>query len=636
MAKHHIGAWLSVGCMIVAGGVVQAQPSKPGVTPQVMLAYRPKQDSVTITTPSDTELPLCKVDVVKGANNTSAYVLRDARGQVIRRFADTKGNGKVDTKSYYLDGQEVYREIDTNGNQVPDQFRWYGPGGMRWGVDMNEDGTIDGWQQISAEEVSQEVLRAVATRNIARLQALVLSDRELKMMELPAAEMTRIRDSIAKIPATFDATCAKLTKLNASVRWQHLETQPPQCLSTELTGGKYDVVRYPSATILYQMGDKDHDWLQTGELIQVGRAWRIVAGPTPGHAAAQPGMLAAAGPDTIDFSDEELKKLVDKLQELDKTAADLSKTSAGAVKYNLDRAVILEQIVGRMKTPQAADQWVRQVADCYSAASQNSGPADDAAYRKLTDLRDRVAKAQPGSPLAGYVAYREIQAEYAMKLARPGKPEDLGKVQESLRDRLRKYVEDYASAEDVPDALLQLGMVSEFMNKETDAKSFYTLMVKNHAQHPLSAKAQGALRRLTIDGQPMTLGGPTLANGQAFNLAALSGKVVVVYYWASWNQQCPADFLKLQSIVNGYGSKGLEVVCVSLDNSPAAASEFIQKTQAPGTHLYQPGGLDSPLAVQYGVMVLPNMFLVGKDGKVISHTVQMSGLEEEIKKLMEK
>ena len=46
--------------------------------------------------------------------------------------------------------------------------------------------------------------------------------------------------------------------------------------------------------------------------------------------------------------------------------------------------------------------------------------------------------------------------------------------------------------------------------------------------------------------------------------------------------------------------------------------------------------LESPLAVQYGVMVLPNLFLVGRDGKVVSHTVQMSGLEDEIKKLMEK
>jgi hypothetical protein len=33
-------------------------------------------------------------------------------------------------------------------------------------------------------------------------------------------------------------------------------------------------------------------------------------------------------------------------------------------------------------------------------------------------------------------------------------------------------------------------------------------------------------------------------------------------------------------------------------------------------------------------MVLPNLFLVGKDGKVISRGVQIGGLEDEIKKLM--
>jgi peroxiredoxin len=637
MGNHRLGAWLALGCVLAGGGIATAQSSKPGVTPQAMLAYRPRQDAVVISTPSDTELAVCKVEVFKGASNTSGYILRDGRGQILRKFADTKGNGMVDTKSYYLDGQEVYRETNANGNKTPDQFRWFGAGGMRWGVDLNGDGIIDGWQQISAEEVSQEVLRAVATKNLPRLQALVLSDRELKSLELPAAEQTRIRESMAKIPATFQATCTKLSKLNETVRWQHLESQPPQCVSAEVTGGKYDYVRYGSATILYQMGDKDHDWLQTGELIQVGRAWRVISGPVPGHAASQPGAMVAGSDSAIDFTDETLKALIEKLQELDKTAREASQTTAGAVKYNLDRAALLEQIVGRMKTAQQADQWIRQIADCYSAAAQNAGPADDMAYRKLGDLRERVAKAQPGSPLAGYIAYREIQAEYAMKLARPGgKPDELGKVQEALRDRLKKFVEEYASAEDVPDALLQLGMVSEFMNKETEAKGFYALMAKNHAQHPLAAKAQGALKRLTSDGQAMELSGPTLNSGQTVNLRGMNGKVVVVYYWASWNQQCAADFLKLQGMANTYGPKGLEIVCVSLDNAPADATAFIQKTQAPGTHLYTPGGLDSPLAVQYGVMVLPNMFLVGRDGKVVSHTIQMTGLEEELKKLTEK
>ena len=50
--------------------------------------------------------------------------------------------------------------------------------------------------------------------------------------------------------------------------------------------------------------------------------------------------------------------------------------------------------------------------------------------------------------------------------------------------------------------------------------------------------------------------------------------------------------------------------------------------------LFVPGGLESPLATQYGVMVLPNLFLVGKDGKVISRSVQTGTVEDELKKLL--
>ena len=52
-----------------------------------------------------------------------------------------------------------------------------------------------------------------------------------------------------------------------------------------LLNSKEDLVRYRHATILYQEGDgKDakHNWLQTGELIQVGKAWRLIQAPMPG------------------------------------------------------------------------------------------------------------------------------------------------------------------------------------------------------------------------------------------------------------------------------------------------------------------------------------------------------------------
>jgi thiol-disulfide isomerase/thioredoxin len=110
--------------------------------------------------------------------------------------------------------------------------------------------------------------------------------------------------------------------------------------------------------------------------------------------------------------------------------------------------------------------------------------------------------------------------------------------------------------------------------------------------------------------------------------------VVVVYYWASWCQSVAADFAKLKKLAADYYGKGLEVVCVNVDDNQPDAEAVVKRAQPPGCQLFSAGGLDSPLATQYGLIVFPNVFLVGRDGKVLSRTVEVNGLEEELKKVM--
>src|SRR5262249_41089327 len=143
----------------------------------------------------------------------------------------------------------------------------------------------------------------------------------------------------------------------------------------------------------------------------------------------------------------------------------------------------------------------------------------------------------------------------------------------------------------------------------------------------------GALRRLEIEGKPIVLAG-NLLDGTPFNINQLLGKTVVVYYWASWNDsRCKTDFATLRALLDTYGPKGLALVCVNLDNAKEEATRFLQSVPAPGFHLYAAGGLAGPLATEYGMMVLPNLFLVDKEGKVVSRTIQqVNGLEEELKK----
>ena len=151
------------------------------------------------------------------------------------------------------------------------------------------------------------------------------------------------------------------------------------------------------------------------------------------------------------------------------------------------------------------------------------------------------------------------------------------------------------------------------------------------------AKAEGAQRRFDLEGQTLELAGSSIT-GTRFDISSLRGKVVVVYYWDSSNQQSIGDFARMKELLRVYGdesraqSKRLEVVCINLDSSPPVAGASL--SGGPGIQLFQPGGLESSLANQYGIVVLPTMFLVGPDGKVVSRNVQIATVEEEIKKLV--
>jgi thiol-disulfide isomerase/thioredoxin len=303
-------------------------------------------------------------------------------------------------------------------------------------------------------------------------------------------------------------------------------------------------------------------------------------------------------------------------------------------RHHQQRADLLEKIVGKVK-PAERDPWIRQVADSLSTAAQASPAGDTTAMGRLTNLEKQLVAGLPaGHTLTAYVTYREMQADYSRNLSANGAGANFKKIQQDWLARLAKFAQDFPRGEDTPDAMLQAGMVSEFLDKEVEAKNWYAQIARNFADKPQGPKAAGAARRLELEGKALKLSGPTLADGNSFDVDQLGGKVVVVYYWASWNSQCAGDFAKMKQLLETYGSKGVALVCVNLDNAPEEARKYLASSPAPGTHLFQAGGLEGKLATDYGVMVLPTVFLVGKDGKVVSRNTQVANLEDDLKKLL--
>ena len=400
----------------------------------------------------------------------------------------------------------------------------------------------------------------------------------------------------------------------------------------EQTGGRADLIEYPHASVLFEVGGAT-DWVQTGELIQVGGAWRIIDAPTAGAAAvAEQGPADPNNGGIAGATDPKVMALVNELTELDKKAPEAGTPPNPALaKHHLARNDLLEKIATECK-PEQREPWIRQMADSLSTAAQNSAAGDGAAMTRLTRLEEAMAKGAPGSNLAAYVTYREMQADYAVRITK----EEYAAAQKEWVDRLTKFVEAYPKADDAADALLQLGMVNEFLNKEVEAKNWYGVLVKNFGDSPQAKKAAGSIARLELDGKALKLSGPTLTDSNTvYNIEQSAGKVVVVYYWASWISQSASDFAKLKALADAQG-KGVEIVCVNLDGTPKEARDFLATAPPVGVHLYQSGGMESKLATDYGIMVLPNLIVVGKDGKVVNRNVQINTLDEEVKKQLQK
>jgi len=98
------------------------------------------------------------------------------------------------------------------------------------------------------------------------------------------------------------------------------------------------------------------------------------------------------------------------------------------------------------------------------------------------------------------------------------------------------------------------------------------------------------------------------------DLAALRGKVVYVDFWASWCVPCRESFPWMTALQKRYGTDGLVVVAVNLDQVRADADRFLQQYPAGFTVRFDPGG---KLAQDFKVRGMPTSALLARDGHVL-------------------
>ncbi len=621
--------------LVLAGS---SQETPPAAVTQI-LAMQPMQKGVDFAMPSAAEQVKCTVVGDPNAKpGQNVWVLKDGKGATLRRFVDTNGDKYPDTWGYYKDGMEVYREVDTKFSGKADRYMWLNTAGSKIGISRAANGVIDSWQAISLEELSQEVMKAVATKDWNRYAALLINEEDLRSVGVAAAEGERIKKNLAGANSKFQQVISKLG-LNETTKWLHAETGSPSRMLAEATGWKQDVLIYARALVLCDTAGKT-EYIQLGDIVRIGETWKLMDAPMTLESANTGGLMAGPGnTETPVVEDGPLQKVLKELADLDGKAPQeqTSGPSPNMVAYHSKRAEVINRIIA-VCPEKDRENWYKQIIDSLSATVSASSAKDTAMLKAFRNYVDQLVKQAPGSEVAGYGLYRVLTIENSKELQDVKDGATHLKVQGAFADRLVNFVNSYPAASDTPDALYRLGEIYEQLTKEADARKWYETLATRHKDTKQAAKAQGAVRRLSSIGQTWDIGVNAVSLDQnQFNAQILRGRTVVVYYWHTWSTESAADFKNMKQVLAPYQSKGVVLVAVNIDDKVADAQAFLQKnvqSLPPAFHLHSAGGYESPAVMHYGLNVFPAMFLQDSQGKITSRTLDVATLDEELKKIV--
>jgi thiol-disulfide isomerase/thioredoxin len=610
------------------------------VSVEQMFKYKPVQKDIEVENLAPADLSKCKVEAER-IGKSVGWVAIGPRGDghILRKFFDTDGDNVVDQWRYYLNGLEVYRDIDTNADNDVDQSRWLNTAGTRWGIDSDQDGTIDQWKVISAEEASREAIRAMAAGDAKALAAVLITADDMEALGISAEVAGRLQESVKDPARQIAAILQNSSVIKPTSRWTRFDSSMlmPNTVPAESAVADRDLLVYENV-MAYVDNAGETGFVQIGEMVKVGDVWKLTSIPKPlegelytaeGGILMQPNVVSAI-PVGAEPSPE-MKQLIEQLQKLDQAAPKPDSSKSDIAAYNAQRAQLLGKLADVAATNEERQTWKRQQIDQIAAAVQlDVFPNGVEALQAIeADLRAKFE----GTPLVPYVVYRRMSSEYNAQLLQADASQRV-EIQAAWLAALEQFIKDFPQGEDAADAMLQLAMAQEFAGKVSDAKGWYTKLAESYASSSAGTVAAGALRRLNLKGQTLTLAGPVLGGNGRIDVAQLRGKVVVVLFWATWCRPCTEDLPQLQELYRQHKAAGFEIVGVNVDSSGAPIQEYIQQYKVAWPSIHEEGGLQSGVAQQFGVITLPTTFLVDKAGKVVSSAASVDDLKKQVPELL--
>lgn len=126
--------------------------------------------------------------------------------------------------------------------------------------------------------------------------------------------------------------------------------------------------------------------------------------------------------------------------------------------------------------------------------------------------------------------------------------------------------------------------------------------------------------------------------GKTFKMDAVlnENEYVLLEFWASWCGACLKEVPHMKEAHEAFSDKGFEVFSFSLDDEREAWVAASRRVAPPWINVSDLKAYDSPVAMKYGVNLIPRNFLLDKEGNIVARDLRGEKLTEKLTELLGK
>jgi thiol-disulfide isomerase/thioredoxin len=192
-----------------------------------------------------------------------------------------------------------------------------------------------------------------------------------------------------------------------------------------------------------------------------------------------------------------------------------------------------------------------------------------------------------------------------------------------------ELLKEYPKRAEGYELLLQAASQSD----ESKGASLAKEIVASDAPEEVKAQAQGLLTKLDALGKPLAIKF-TAVDGREVDLAKLTGKVVLVDFWATWCGPCVMEIPNVKDAYDKLHDKGFEIVGISFDQDQKALKKFVADREMKWPQYFDGKAWGNDFGRKYGISGIPAMWLVDKKGNLRDMNAR-GALEEKVQKLLQ-